>query len=716
MDPTDPPARQQSIIEQCRAALVISEQSARGPSAAGGEGGGARDGEVNRVDAADFFARPRARPATASTIPDPSDTLCLVQTTGSTAEAQGVTFSHRTVLHHIDNFRSSLNITHRDRISLLASPKFGAANSATYGALLSGACLCPYAVKARPFSDLLAWLRHERITVLHTTPSLFRMLARQMEGTSLPYLRAIKLGGEPAYRADADLFRARFSKCCLLVNGLGMSEVGGNVSHFVVTHNNALPDEETIPVGMPLPGTALRVVDDEGRSVAVGIEGEIAVRSDFLANVGWQSSRCAMGNNEIRTGDRGKILADGNLVHLGRKDRIIKLRGLRIDLNLIEATLLQSSAVKNAHVAQIDGGLTAYIEQVPENADRELLRRYLAKVLPDYMIPQRFICLDKMPLTANGKVDRQRLRALELPVEASMVVSPRNPLEERLARAWSAILGTDSIGMYDNFFARGGDSLKGLELIARLSRELGRKLPVALLINHPSIAQMAEALAAGFVQSPLAPLLRRLQVALLPMRSGGTRPPLVFIPGGYTSENELLVCAGLLPHLPAEHPVFGVRLDLQARRVLPPWSIAALARRIVRLLADRLQSVPIVVGECHACPLAFETAQQIASRTKQPPQLILLDPLTPRSGASVGASQHSFAMRRYAKLLRNYRPSEYQGEVHVIRCAESAALGVATPWHTVSPHLHVVPGDHQTYIRRERDKLAATLTRILNVS
>ncbi len=272
IDPDDPPALRESTIIKTGAALLIAENGIRfsGLPCVG----------IDEISALENDVSAAADTPTLSV----DAPCCLVHTGGTTSQSRCVSISHRALSHNIANFRHTLGITPEDRLSLLASPKFAAANSAIYGALLGGACVCPFDVKARGFSAWVIWLRQARITILHTTPSLFRLLARNVKQRSFPHLRAIKLGGEPLYRADIELFKARFHPSCELVNGLGMSEAGGNISHYVVRRDSAAEHGgEIVPVGRALPGHEIVVVDEEGRPVAPGGEGEIRVRSAFLS-------------------------------------------------------------------------------------------------------------------------------------------------------------------------------------------------------------------------------------------------------------------------------------------------------------------------------------------------------------------------------------------------------------------------------------------------
>lgn len=718
LDPDDAPARRQALLKKSRAVLLLAEESSP------------------------FFSLPQITPAhfldgptelsTGSPVLQPDREMascCLVQTSGSTNQPQGFSISHRTLLHNVDNFRATLALTSDDRVGLLASPKFTAANSAIYGALLSGAVLHPFSVRDRGLAAWMEWIRNERITVLHLTPSLFRKLAQDAEPGSFPTVRVIKLGGEPAYRSDAELFRAKFPEPCLLVNGLGLSETGGNICHYVWPRIEPLTGE-TIPVGRALPGHEIRVRTEKGDWAKAEEEGEIVVRSSYLAEKNWGTRKGRIFRRfniwadplELSTGDRGRLSAEGNLIHLGRKDRLVKIRGFRVDLNEVEAALLRQSEIGNVAVTlekrpDHTAFLVAWIEAARrKTVELPFLRRALAENGPGYMVPQHFVILPRLPLTVHGKIDRQQLQWSKAGPASRDSVAPRTEIEMRLTVLWQDVLKNGAMGIYDNFFEAGGDSLMAMELVMRLAQEFGPGCSLPLLINHPTIAQMAEAIAAGFAEEETSPGPRKFQASLLRLRAGETEAPLIFFPGGYASENELLVCASLLPYLHRAGPVYGVRLNLLARGVRPPISLSGLARWVKRAVKRQESVPPILIGECLGCSLALETARQWEQATGQAPLLLLLNPWHPVKLSSVGPSgaDSNPAVAKYFDLIKGRKPSGYGGTIHLVCDAERAE--VCREWWSrhVGPlrQIHIVPGDHHSYIRQYRKELAKTLDAI----
>ncbi len=353
-------------------------------------------------------------------------------------------------------------------------------------------------------------------------------------------------------------------------------------------------------------------------------------------------------------------------------------------------------------------------------ADADTLRGELAKTLPGYMVPQRIIFLPELPLTAGGKVDRRELANIfAAPPPSPAGADPRSPLERRLVRMWKEILKRKRIGIYDNFFELGGDSLQAMEFLTRLSKELGKPCSADLLLARPTVAQIAEAAEIGIIEGPGDPSSSSLQATLLAMRKGGSGgAPLVFIPGGYITENELAVCASLLPRLNEEWAVWGVRFNLVAKNLRRPRTLAEIAAHITEKLLrnPEFHSVPVLVGECQACVLALETGRQFAEKTGKSPTLILLDPWQPRQNPPRRAS-HPAAVFRYYRLLRAYQPGPAQCRIHLVCCEDSPrrAETCLDWWRSRTQaecRLHIVPGDHRSYIRLHKESLARTLNAI----
>jgi acyl-coenzyme A synthetase/AMP-(fatty) acid ligase/acyl carrier protein len=326
----------------------------------------------------------------------------------------------------------------------------------------------------------------------------------------LSSIRIVRLGGEPVYRRDVNLFKKHFSSDCVLVNRLGSSETGSLRMFFL--------DKETelrnnlVPVGYSVADNDILLLDDSGAQVP-GDEGEIAVRTHYVSPGYWRrpdltadsffSDPAGEGGKIYRTGDLGRMLPDGCLLHLGRKDFFVKIRGYRVELEEIEMMLMEFPGIKEAVVTALnnnsgDERLVAYVvpKTIPQPNVTEL-RRFLEAKLPDYMIPTSFITLNALPLTDTLKVDRKALpnpNSLR-PEIAVAYAAPRNSIEDALAKIWAEVLDIDQVGVHDNFFDLGGHSLAATRIISRVVQSFPTSLPIKVLFDASTVAEMAEVIA-----------------------------------------------------------------------------------------------------------------------------------------------------------------------------------------------------------------------------
>jgi amino acid adenylation domain-containing protein len=447
----------------------------------------------------------------------PDDLCWVIYTSGSTGRPKGVTQTHRNVLHFMMNYINGLRICPEDRLTLLYSFSVNGGAHDIFAALFSGAELCPYNLKAEGFADLGAWLVDAGVTIYHSVPTVFRQFAESLSvSEGFPKIRIVRLGGEPVYRRDVNLFKKHFSNDCILVNRLGSSETGSLRMFFL--------DKETeiegnlVPVGYAVPGNDVLLLDDSGAEA--GAEGEIAVRTRYVAPGYWRrpdltaSSFVADPADEkrkiYRTGDLGRMLPDGCLLHLGRKDFFVKIRGYRVELDEIETTLREFPGIKEAVVAALNNNsgeerLVAYV--VPGAApgpNASEIRRFLEDRLPDYMIPAAFVALDALPLTDTLKVDRKALPEPSglRPDIAAPYAAPRNPVEEALAKIWAEVLSLSEVGIHDDFFDLGGNSLAATRIISRVMQQFQQAIPMQALFDSPTVAKMAAVIAEHRDETP----------------------------------------------------------------------------------------------------------------------------------------------------------------------------------------------------------------------
>ncbi|WUQ25867.1 amino acid adenylation domain-containing protein [Streptomyces sp. NBC_00239] len=430
-----------------------------------------------------------------------ADPLCLVYTSGSTGTPKGIVLPHATFSQLADWEREYYGIRPGGRIAQWAPFTYDAAYSDMFAALCAGATLCvvPEDRRRDPLA-VAAWLRTERITRLGTVPAFFQLITEALEATGahLPDLEHVQLAGEavPVRLVEAWAHRPDRPR---LHNLYGPTEC------VIATYRELLPEEtfpSSVPVGVPIPGREVLVLDHRGRPCPVGVPGEILLRSDFLAGSyhrrPQESARAYVPDpwepegKLYRTGDLGCHLPDGQLGFVGRLGSQVKIRGNRVELEGIEAVLESHPSVREAaatvhHVGGVQR-LVGYAVVAP-GVDGAQLRDHLAARLPAPAVPDTVMLLDALPRTRTNKRDRTRLPLPAPPAAAT--ASPLAGVEQLVADAWRQVLGGGPVGRHTNFFEAGGDSLRAAQLQLELSRVLGREIPLVDLFARPTVAEFA---------------------------------------------------------------------------------------------------------------------------------------------------------------------------------------------------------------------------------
>jgi len=498
IDPLFPQERNRYILDDCRAEVLITNERNLDLARQWAKPGMPLV-NLDELDL-DQEAEDPQRPVR------PESLAYLLYTSGSTGQPKGVMQTHRTLLHMVMKYTNGIHISAQDRLSLLSSGSFAASVSDIYGALLNGAALLPFSVREQGVGELGRWLAQEAITLYASTPTLFRSLANLLKGqAAFPHLRLMKLGGELVTRKDVELYRSFSPPKCLLHVSLGSTEMS-SIRQYNLDKDTALAGD-TVPVGYEQDGTQVLLLDESGRDVGVNEIGEVAVKSRFLFLGYWQNPEATQkklrpdpNDPEERifvTGDLGRLAEDGCLEILGRMDSQVKIRGYRVELAEVEAVLAQHPAVKSTAVKVFGSGedqkLAAYLvakeDSVPTARE---LRAHLRTRLPSYMVPSLYVKLESLPLTPSGKVDRQALpTAVQALEDHETYVAPRTPVEETQSKIWADVLGIRQVGVEDNFFDLGGNSLMAMQILSRTEAGLGVELSLQNLIESPSVAQFA---------------------------------------------------------------------------------------------------------------------------------------------------------------------------------------------------------------------------------
>ncbi|SME90659.1 amino acid adenylation domain-containing protein [Tistlia consotensis] len=479
---------------------------------------------------------PDAPPAKGLALPQarPEDAAYLIYTSGSTGRPKGVFCPQRGAVNRLAWMAGAFPFAADERGCLKTSPAFADFAAELFGPLLAG---CPVVIADRATAQdpqaLTALIRERRVTRLVLVPSLLRIWLDGLPdlGERLASLRVCVSSGEALPAELAARFRARLPRCRLL-NLYGSSEVSADATWYEVEGD----EQDRVPLGRPIPGNRVAVVDEAGQVLPSGAPGEIVIGGLGVSN-GYLNAPettaerfggfgpAALGTPRFRTGDLGFHDAEGRLIGLGRRDRQMKVHGVRIEPGEIEAVLARHPEVRESLVLVLGAGeaagLVAYVAG-PPGLEPETLRGFLAARLPRALVPTHYVILERLPLNANGKLD---LAALPAPAATGRGRQVRrgvlDPLEALLAEAWGSVLGTAVETAEADFFALGGSSLQAILAMTRLGVALGRPLPVAWLFETPRLAELAQRVAADpeAEQAPLPPPAAS--------RHGGTAPATV---------------------------------------------------------------------------------------------------------------------------------------------------------------------------------------------
>lgn len=556
----------------------------------------------------------------------------LLFTSGTTGQPKAVVVPHRAV-HRLVVGQHYVTLSPDLRCLHLASPAFDASTFEVWAPLLNGGA-CVVFPEKHPDADLLQQeIRLHRVNCLFLTTGLFNQII-DLRPAALEGVRDLLTGGEVlselhARKALEALPGTRLIHC------YGPTETTTFATAGIIPPVAEWSPDHPVPIGRPLAGTWCDILDSDGHLVPEGEPGELYLGGDGVA-LGYgndpelTAARFVPDPSDstgrarwYRTGDRVLRLPDGRLVFLGRLDAQVKIRGHRIEPGEIEAVLSEHPLVRQALVIArpSPGGvqeLVACIQAFPGTAvDFGMLRQHLASRLPDYMMPAVFRQLEAIPLTSTGKVDRTALAAEGDPAPRSALPSaaPRTPLEQVLCQTWATVLERPSIGIHDNFFEHGGQSLIALRLVGRLQQVLNRPVRLADLFARPTVAQLAGVLGDG--PSPAVPVSGLF-------RGQETGTPWFHVPGVFGVEFLTPVLAELIGrHRPFFDGFQYPGLDGQSE---PLRTAEAIAGALVRQLQEICPHGPVwLSGYSFGGEVAHEMARQLTGQGRIVERVVLFD-------------------------------------------------------------------------------------------
>ncbi|HBO2165032.1 TPA: pyoverdine non-ribosomal peptide synthetase PvdD [Pseudomonas aeruginosa] len=552
----------------------------------------------------------------------------VIYTSGSTGKPKGTLLTHRNALRLFSATEAWFGFDERDVWTLFHSYAFDFSVWEIFGALLYGGRLVivPQWVSRSP-EDFYRLLCREGVTVLNQTPSAFKQLMAVAcsadMATQQPALRYVIFGGEALDLQSLRPWFQRFGdRQPQLVNMYGITETTVHVTYRPVSEAD-LKGGLVSPIGGTIPDLSWYILDRDLNPVPRGAVGELYIgraglARGYLRRPGLSATRFVpnpfpggAGERLYRTGDLARFQADGNIEYIGRIDHQVKVRGFRIELGEIEAALAGLAGVRDAVVLAHDGvGGTQLVGYVvadsAEDAERlrESLRESLKRHLPDYMVPAHLMLLERMPLTVNGKLDRQALPQPDASLSQQAYRAPGSELEQRIAAIWSEILGVERVGLDDNFFELGGHSLLLLMLKERIGDTCQATLSISQLMTHASVAEQAACIEGQARESLLVPLNGR--------REGS--PLFMFHP----SFGSVHCYKTLAMALRDRHPVKGVvcRALLGAGREVPEWD-DMVAEYAEQLLQEHPEGVFNLAGWSLGGNLAMDVAARLEQRGRQ---------------------------------------------------------------------------------------------------
>jgi amino acid adenylation domain-containing protein len=570
----------------------------------------------------------------------PENLAYVIYTSGSTGRPKGVLLTHRGLCNLAETQNRLFDITPKSRVLQFASPCFDAAIAELGTTLSAGATLVTApAEQLLPGEPLWKTLAEERISHVTLPPTALAVLPCR----PLPNLRVLIAAGEPC---SGELVR-HWAPERRFFNAYGPTEAGVCATAAECHADDALP-----PIGRPIANMTAYVLDGERRPVPPRVTGELYIGGAGLAR-GYLNRPELTAERFIphpfsddpaarlyRSGDLVRRRASGELEFLGRADRQLKIRGFRVEPEELERVLSAHPAVQDAAVAAReehpgDIRLVAYYS-VRQETDEEELRMFIRERLPDYMLPALFIGLPELPKTPSGKLDRRNLPAPKAVGRGGgkKYVPPRDALELQLTQLWEELLGVSPVGIRDDFFTSGGHSLLTVRLMANIQERMGRRLPLTVLFQRPTIEGLAELLRAEPTGTTWSPLIE--------IQPHGAEPPLFCIhPTGGT----VLCYRELATRLGTHRPFFGLQAFGLEENQTPYQTIVEMAASYAAAIRCRRPAGPYyLAGWSFGGLAAFETARQLTEAGEEVAFLALLDAYSPDVFSEVVAAQDDAAV------------------------------------------------------------------------
>ena len=729
IDPDVPPGRAAFMLADARVAHAIADNALTGMFARSGVSVIQPERDAERIAA-------HAPDAPEGDV-RPDGAAYVIYTSGSTGNPKGVVIPHRAVLRLVCG-TDCAQIGPDDALAQMANPAFDASTFEFWGALLNGARIVPIAkTTAIAPRALAAAIADNKVTALFLTTALFNVVASEIPA-AFRACRYVLFGGE-AVEPDRVAAVVRAGPPQHLLHVYGPTET----TTFATWHEvrDVAPNALTVPIGRPLANTEVHVLRPDFEPAAPGEPGEICIGGPGLA-LGYLNAPEPLAARFVeravahlpprrlyRSGDRGRWRDDGTIEFLGRRDRQVKIRGHRIELEEIEAVIARLPQVRAAAVA-VRGDtaekrqLVAYlVSAVPSGPPPSNLWSELRPILPEYMLPALIVWLPALPLNASGKLDRRALPPVREPgaPRTDVRVGPRDMFEQVLVRIWQELLNVTAIGVFDRFFDNGGDSLLALRLVNAIEHETGLAAPLTALFVDDTIAGLARVLREGAPD---------LDAPIVAIHGDGALPPFVFLHGDFVGGG--FYSRSLAHALGAEQPVLIVHPHGLVDATIPETIEAMAADRIRALRGIRPRGPYLLGGHCNGALVAFEMARQLLAQGESVPAVVLIEARAPSAAAAGKSGERgaymtvdprggvrmlaphdrlSDAQLRYSQAMDRYAGGPCATHVVIVRSRKLADARRDLGWSRLAPsaEVHHLPGDHVTLITGHVAELAQVL-------
>ncbi len=574
----------------------------------------------------------------------------VIYTSGSTGKSKGVMIEHNSLVNFTQTATRTYGINNQDRILQFASISFDVAVEELYPCLTCGATLI---LRTEDFltsgAGMLEKCHELELTVLDLPTAYWHQIASDLatgEWEPPSSLRLVIIGGEAVIPEKVKTWQKSFknNQCPELMNTYGPTEATVVVTKCKlsesINENTGLPE---MTIGRPFDNVQIYILDNCLHPVPIGVPGELHIGGVCLARGYLNRPELTAqkfipdpfnpGMRMYKSGDLARFLPDGNIDFLGRIDHQVKIRGFRVELGEIETVLNQHSAIKEAIVIpqEYEAGdkrLIAYIvardNQIPVNKE---LKNFLKSKLPEYMVPSGFVTLDALPLTPNDKVDR---RALPKPDKSNLnleeeYLSARNDIEQKLVALWEKAFCIQPIGVKDNFFSLGGNSLMATSIITEIEQIFDKKLEQAIFFKTSTIEELAIVISQQ----------ETVRETVIQINPHGIKPPLFVIANnGYLYQQ-------MLYFLDKEQPIYIIQEPLD--------KAPDMAYRCLKIIQDIQLNGPYhLMGHSYEGLVAYEIARQLYEKNEQVNFLCLLD--TPTPEVEKRADENALWYKRYERL------------------------------------------------------------------